>query len=110
MCFFFNDTATTEIYTLSLHDALPILTVTTCCGENVLDEIGYKFLYKPIDERINKVCSLALNWVKLKLMDNKDKKVAIILHNMPPRNDMIGSAYGLDSPKSVFNMVNALDR
>src|SRR3712207_8605069 len=26
MFFFFNDTATTEIYTLSLHDALPI-----CC-------------------------------------------------------------------------------
>src|SRR2546422_6134222 len=27
--FFFNDTATTEIYTLSLHDALPI-----CLGES----------------------------------------------------------------------------
>src|SRR2546430_11605959 len=26
--FFFNDTATTEIYTLSLHDALPILRMT----------------------------------------------------------------------------------
>src|SRR3712207_7056030 len=26
--FFFNDTATTEIYTLSLHDALPISSVT----------------------------------------------------------------------------------
>src|SRR3712207_7402956 len=26
--FFFNDTATTEIYTLSLHDALPILPVS----------------------------------------------------------------------------------
>src|SRR2546430_17633560 len=26
--FFFNDTATTEIYTLSLHDALPIFPVT----------------------------------------------------------------------------------
>src|ERR1017187_11016772 len=26
--FFFNDTATTEIYTLSLHDALPICPVT----------------------------------------------------------------------------------
>src|SRR2546421_8924779 len=25
LAFFFNDTATTEIYTLSLHDALPIL-------------------------------------------------------------------------------------
>src|SRR5258708_26954018 len=29
--FFFNDTATTEIYTLSLHDALPI-----CVGERFL--------------------------------------------------------------------------
>src|SRR2546430_12591663 len=28
--FFFNDTATTEIYTLSLHDALPI-----CSGDGV---------------------------------------------------------------------------
>src|SRR5258708_36276541 len=27
--FFFNDTATTEIYTLSLHDALPISLITT---------------------------------------------------------------------------------
>src|SRR2546429_4545280 len=27
MFFFFNDTATTEIYTLSLHDALPISSV-----------------------------------------------------------------------------------
>src|SRR5260221_10753912 len=27
MFFFFNDTATTEIYTLSLHDALPISTI-----------------------------------------------------------------------------------
>src|SRR5256885_16717314 len=28
--FFFNDTATTEIYTLSLHDALPIFTRRAC--------------------------------------------------------------------------------
>src|SRR3712207_8377842 len=27
-CFFFNDTATTEIYTLSLHDALPIWNIS----------------------------------------------------------------------------------
>src|SRR5258708_35925712 len=46
--FFFNDTATTEIYTLSLHDALPIyigrsevveaLVVTP--GVVVIDELG----------------------------------------------------------------------
>src|SRR2546427_10111202 len=41
--FFFNDTATTEIYTLSLHDALPIFRrwlhsyiQRPCFGENVL--------------------------------------------------------------------------
>src|SRR3712207_8452623 len=28
--FFFNDTATTEIYTLSLHDALPIWSTRSC--------------------------------------------------------------------------------
>src|SRR2546430_15554441 len=30
--FFFNDTATTEIYTLSLHDALPISRKGGCVG------------------------------------------------------------------------------
>src|SRR6202050_5824849 len=30
--FFFNDTATTEIYTLSLHDALPICVGARCRG------------------------------------------------------------------------------
>src|SRR3712207_7674974 len=40
--FFFNDTATTEIYTLSLHDALPIYLILQhnlrpifCCGESL---------------------------------------------------------------------------
>src|SRR3712207_7909777 len=32
MDFFFNDTATTEIYTLSLHDALPICENRGRCG------------------------------------------------------------------------------
>src|SRR3712207_8046569 len=33
--FFFNDTATTEIYTLSLHDALPIFVVEPLDGHSV---------------------------------------------------------------------------
>src|SRR2546421_8429547 len=37
-CFFFNDTATTEIYTLSLHDALPI------CRLARRDELGFSAL------------------------------------------------------------------
>src|SRR5690242_21205463 len=42
--FFFNDTATTEIYTLSLHDALPIWAVSArglqACFVQVLIEIN----------------------------------------------------------------------
>src|SRR6267154_5149169 len=35
--FFFNDTATTEIYTLSLHDALPISLAGTRADDLVVD-------------------------------------------------------------------------
>src|SRR6266567_4111062 len=35
LIFFFNDTATTEIYTLSLHDALPISCWTAACSRSV---------------------------------------------------------------------------
>src|SRR3712207_8458447 len=39
--FFFNDTATTEIYTLSLHDALPIcLSSREGCGNTVRNVTG----------------------------------------------------------------------
>src|SRR3712207_6880433 len=37
VCFFFNDTATTEIYTLSLHDALPIFEDSGVFSLNFLD-------------------------------------------------------------------------
>src|SRR3712207_7460415 len=42
MIFFFNDTATTEIYTLSLHDALPIFTAVTASPveSDRVDDVG----------------------------------------------------------------------
>src|SRR5256885_9166918 len=46
-CFFFNDTATTEIYTLSLHDALPI------------SSAGAPVTFSP--EAISSRCSLVMN-------------------------------------------------
>src|SRR6266516_2469431 len=66
--FFFNDTATTEIYTLSLHDALPIYeasdmkgTTTAVTGSGgavlafadwdqyiVVDRVGVSMLYEPL--------------------------------------------------------------
>src|SRR5260221_6256839 len=40
--FFFNDTATTEIYTLSLHDALPISRVSQFEGGNRMESSAAK--------------------------------------------------------------------
>src|SRR2546421_4815202 len=39
--FFFNDTATTEIYTLSLHDALPISLQLLRCLQKNLGRLGW---------------------------------------------------------------------
>src|SRR5256885_16106112 len=57
--FFFNDTATTEIYTLSLHDALPIFWIATdrsrarrcveACVYGTLDFVGYPRFPAPVE-------------------------------------------------------------
>src|SRR3712207_7667726 len=48
-CFFFNNTATTEIYTLSLHDALPILHLLDGVGPLVDVEL---LLLLPVHPRV----------------------------------------------------------
>src|SRR2546429_3619904 len=45
--FFFNDTATTEIYTLSLHDALPI-----CLTTEPLRVIGHQHRFRHTARRV----------------------------------------------------------
>src|SRR2546426_12130039 len=50
--FFFNDTATTEIYTLSLHDALPIsfgFHLPAANAQNVAPEINAWVVVRPDD-------------------------------------------------------------
>src|SRR3989442_13815538 len=44
--FFFNDTATTEIYTLSLHDALPICAADEVAGR-VVDQARQGSVFGP---------------------------------------------------------------
>src|SRR5438552_7330801 len=53
--FFFNDTATTEIYTLSLHDALPI-SVALICEHTDKGALGI-VLNKPLPMRLSDVRS-----------------------------------------------------
>src|SRR5260221_6514163 len=55
--FFFNDTATTEIYTLSLHDALPIYTpqlrISTFCLRSLKPTCHYRCFSDRKSTRLN---------------------------------------------------------
>ncbi len=64
--------------------------------------------YKPVRERIDKLVRLSLNWAKLSRIANAERKVAIIFHHYPPRNDRIGCAAGLDSFASVKLLLDRL--
>lgn len=66
--------------------------------------------YQPIPERTSKLVRQVLNWAKLGRKPNQEKKVAIIFHNYPPNNAKIGSALGLDSPESVYLLLEKMQQ
>src|SRR2546423_13993004 len=54
--FFFNDTATTEIYTLSLHDALPILSNIQTGAERMPHDLSHLGFLAGQIGRLGKEC------------------------------------------------------
>ncbi|MBV0926079.1 cobaltochelatase subunit CobN [Halomicroarcula limicola] len=62
----------------------------------------------PIEDRIDHVARLAVNWAELRHAPNDEKRVAVVLHNYPPSDDGIGTAFGLDSPESAVNLLDEL--
>ena len=62
----------------------------------------------PIDDRVDHVARLAVNWARLRHLPNEEKDVAVVLHNYPPSDDGIGTAFGLDSPESAVNLLDEL--
>src|SRR5690242_21517352 len=88
--FFFNDTATTEIYTLSLHDALPISSfIVMADGVHILP-LATSQDHKRRDDRseehtselqshVNLVCRLLLEKKKKR---KKKKKLSDTLYNI----------------------------
>ena len=68
-------------------------------GRNVLPDGAVE--YRPMPGRMARMVEKAKNWAKLRRMENKDKKIALIFHNYPPKNYNIGSASGMDSMESA---------
>lgn len=87
-----------------------IITYPIATKEWVETELGKRKISMPIEERANQVVKLAIRYGQLNLKENKDKKIAIVLHNNPPSNSNIGGAAGLDTPNSVMGMVEAMEQ
>src|SRR5256885_12010683 len=78
--FFFNDTATTEIYTLSLHDALPILTTRPLRHRSC--PAGSRHPPKPArrsEEHTSELQS-PCNLVCRLLLEKKKNQVVVVFH------------------------------
>ncbi|NLE04838.1 MAG: cobaltochelatase subunit CobN, partial [Crenarchaeota archaeon] len=66
--------------------------------------------HKPIPERLNKLVRLSINWGKLRHIPNEKRKVALVFHNYPPKNDHIGDAAGLDTAASAINLLREMQK
>jgi len=104
-------------FELALSVALPefdgnVITHPISGKERTDDEAGIGSSPKqhfPIDDRIDHVASLATNWARLRHRPNDETDVAVVLHNYPPSDDGIGTAFGLDTPESTANLLSELD-
>src|SRR2546425_9726070 len=80
--FFFNDTATTEIYTLSLHDALPIFALPRGCLLKVAgwSMVGSVLHLEPwrSEEHTSELQSLAYLVCRL-LLEKKNARQALLV-------------------------------
>src|SRR5258707_7514515 len=84
--FFFNDTATTEIYTLSLHDALPI------SGCRVVRTAGYQAEMELAFAALHQLCA--------SLLDGLTRLPA-------PQRDALRIAFGIDRKSTRLNSSHA---
>src|SRR5579863_10744305 len=88
--FFFNDTATTEIYTLSLHDALPICTHPAA-------PLGHESEYAPTgvsrsEEHTSELQSPVHLVCRLLLEKKKKSQIKRLKTNLPTRTKKIKNA------------------
>jgi cobaltochelatase CobN len=103
-------------FELALSVALPefdgnVITHPISGKERTDDDAGIGSAPKqhfPIEDRIDHAASLAVNWAELRYTPNDEKNVAVVLHNYPPSDDGIGTAFGLDSPESTVNLLSEL--
>src|SRR5256886_17384683 len=97
--FFFNDTATTEIYTLSLHDALPILVVIDI-------QITLKQMLRDfIGIRVNRAKKSGMVNITSSVNSRERSGINTILHELNPLFTINVTMRDIKS-KNVYSRVN----
>ena len=66
--------------------------------------------YQPVQNRIDYVATLALNWMRLRETANTEKHIAIILANYPDKDGRIANGVGYDTPASTIEILKMLAR
>ena len=64
--------------------------------------------HQPIEDRVEHAAGLVANWARLGRAAATEKRVAVVLHNYPPSDDGIGTAFGLDTPASLDRLLDHL--
>ena len=82
-----------------------IITVPSSSME--VAENGTRY-YHSIGDRALHIADMAMMWARLRHTENKDKKVAILLYQYPPKNADAGGASGLDTFASVVNILHRM--
>lgn len=81
-----------------------IITVPYAVTETKECEGFSRKVWTPLENRIRKVCRMALRFANLSRKKNSEKKVAILFHNLPG-NHNIGRGTGLDTFASVQKLL-----
>ncbi|MFI1286676.1 cobaltochelatase subunit CobN [Streptomyces sp. NPDC020858] len=72
-----------------------------------LDEDGLP-AYVADPERASRVAGIAVRHARLRHIDRRDKKVALVLSAYPTKHSRIGNAVGLDTPASAVELLRTL--
>jgi cobaltochelatase CobN len=66
--------------------------------------------YQAVRDRVDFVADLALNWLKLRRTERRDRRIALILANYPTRDGRLANGVGLDTPESCVEILKALQK
>ena len=65
-------------------------------------------MHRPVADRVAFVADLARNWLRLRIKELAERRIAIVFANYPTRDGRIGNGVGLDTPAGTVELLRAL--